>query len=45
MFDIVSLFGIIYGCRLVNDSRMFIEKGMINDYWIVSVFGIVSVMK
>ena len=34
---------IIYGFRTVKAFRILIPKGMVNDYWIVCIFGIVSV--
>ena len=43
-FWIVSVFRIKYGFRIVKAFNMFIGKGMVNDYWIVCVFGIVSVL-
>ena len=42
-FWIVSDGGIKYGFRIVNAFNIFIGKGMVNDHWIVCVFGIVSV--
>ena len=39
----VSAFGIYYGFRIVDAFRIIIGKGMVNDYWIMCVFGIVSV--
>ena len=42
-FWIVSVFRIKYGFRIVKAFNMFIGKGMVNDHWIVCVFGIASV--
>ena len=29
--------------KILKAFRIFIEKGMVNDYWIVCLFGIVTV--
>ena len=39
VFQIVSAFVMKYGFRIVKAFRIFIEKGMINDYWLESEFG------
>ena len=34
------VYGIGYDFEIVKVFRVFIEKGMIKDYWILSLFGI-----
>ena len=31
--------------KMVNTFRIFIETGMVNDYWIVCILGIVNVLR
>ena len=42
---IASVFGTLFGFRIVEALRIFIQKRMVNDYSIVCVFGIVSVFE
>ena len=37
---IESVYGMLQNFRTVRAVRIFIEKGMVNDYWIVWVIGI-----
>ena len=34
------MYDIEYNLGIVKASRLFIEKGMVNDYWTVWLFGI-----
>ena len=42
-YRIVSVFEICYGFRKVDAFKIVIGKGMVTDYWIVFVFGVVIV--
>ena len=42
-YRIVSAFETFYGFRKVDAFKIVIGKGMVYDYWIVFLFGIVIV--
>ena len=35
---IEGMYGMEYNFKIVKGFRIFIEKGMVNDYWVVCVF-------
>ena len=42
---IVNALGMQYGFRIIKAFRIFAGKGIVNDYWIVYMFEIVSVFR